>query len=441
MARFKGRCVVAAWLVLGCMASTAQAFRLELGTGIGAEYSTNVLRSESDRERDTLGYVWAGLSAQEESANLTAEIAGVVETQQYFNDTASDEVLFSLAALVDWMILPQRLSWHLENYFQQSTEDPFSTYSPHNQQDTNVLWTGPDLYFRFARLYTLQLGARYGNFYYEETDGDNQRYAGFARLSRQLTPSTELFLQGQRTKVDYDHDGRVDAITGVPIRDFDRDDVLAGLRWESVLTVIELEGGYSWISRDDDADINGALGRLHALRRLPNEGGAGLRLSSELTEAGEDLLTSGGGRLGVDPHGTGVREDIARELYGELYYYGHWMGVASRIRLYWLDEDYEESALDERRTGATLDLGYPIAPAWRLGVFGLHEKRKFDLIDRRDRRSLIGSGLSHLLSREISIDFGLQYEWQNSNTAGHDFREWLALVELRYGVRPYWAAR
>lgn len=420
---------------------TAHAFRLELSTGIGGEYSSNVLRSESNRQHEAIGYVWGGIAAHEEAANLTAQVAGMVESRQYFNDVVSDEVRLSLAALIDWMILPQRLNWHLENYFQQTTRDPYATYSPANQQDTNVLWTGPDLFFRFAQLYTLQLGARYGNFYYEETDGDNQRLSGFARAIRQLTPNTELYLHGQRTRVEYDHAGRIDPFTGVPIRDFDRDDAYVGLRWESVLTEIELEGGYTQISRDGADDIKGELGRLHLLRHLPNDGGAGLRLSTELTESGGRLLSSEGGRLGVDPHGTGLRLDISRELYAELFYFGRWWGVGGDLRVYWVDEDYEESALDERRTGVALHLGYPVAPAWMATVFGWHERREFDLIDRRDRRSLIGVNLSHRLSRRISVEFEVHDEWQNSNAPGQDFNEWVALVELRYGERPHWAAR
>lgn len=436
-------------LAMFCALPAAHAFRLDLSTGIGGEYSSNVMRTERNREHESIGYVWAGVSAHEEAANLTAEVAGMVETRQYFNDVASDEVRLSLAALVDWMILPQRLNWHFENYFQQRTRDPFETYSPSNQQDTNVLWTGPDLYFRFAQLYTLQFGARYGNFYYEETEGDNQRFAGFVRASRQLTPSTEIYAQGQRTIVEYDHAGRSDEFTGVTIRDFDRDDGFVGIHWESIMTEVEIEGGYTRISRDGAEDIDGAFGRLQLLRYLPNDGGTGVRLSSELTEGGDRLLSSRGGRLDVDPRGRSgfLREDIARELYAELFYYGRWLGVGSDLRVYWVDEDYEEALLDERRAGVALHLGYPVAPAWMLSAFGLHENRKFERSglfggrDRRDRRSMAGVALSHRLSRQIAIDFEVRDEWQNSNIPGHDFNEWVALIELRYGERPHWVAR
>lgn len=433
-------CAISAVLAAAWTAPIAHAWRLELGTGIGAEYSSNILRTERDREDETIGYVWGGLSAREEAANLSVELAGVVESRQYINDVASDEVRLSLASLVDWMILPQRLNWHLEDYFQQTTVDPLEASSPTNQQDTNVLWTGPDLYFRFAQLYTVQLGARYGNFYYEETDGDNQRLAGFVRASRRFSPSSEIYLHGQHTHTNYDNAGSPD-IFGTTIRDFNRSDGYGGYSRESILTELRLEGGYTQIQRDGAEDVNGALARLSWRRSLAGGGGVGLRLSSQLSESGEGLLASAGGRLDIDPLGAEVSQDIARVHAAELFYHDRWWGVGADIRVYWSDEDYKEALLDERVAGIAFHFGYPLAPSWEGVLFGLHENSKYPRLDRSDRRSLIGVGLAHRLARRLSLVAELRDEWQRSDAAGHDFNEAAALIELRYGERPYWAAR
>lgn len=425
-------------LAAACASPVAQALRLDLTTGIAGEYSSNILRTERNEENELIGIVWGGISAREEAANLTAELAAVVESRQYINDTVGDEILLSLAALSDWMILPQRLNWHFEDYFQQSTINPLETISPDNRQDTNVLWTGPDLYFRFARLYTLQLGARYGNFYYEETDGDNQRLAGYGRAIRRLSPDGELYLHGEWMHADYDHAGATDVL-GITIRNFDRTDAYAGYRWSSVLTELLLEGGYSRIERDGAEAVDEPLARLTLRRALPRDGETGLRLSSQLTEGGGRLLASSGGRFDVDPHSTAVSQDIALERFAELFYFSRWRGVGTDIRVFWRDEDYEESIFDERAAGIALYIGYPFAPAWVARLFGRYEHVDFDLIDRKDHRAALGIGAFHRLSRRITIDFELRDEWQDSNTAGHDFNEIIALVELRYGERPSWA--
>lgn len=432
--------VLAALVSAACTAPIAQALRMELSTGIAGEYSSNILRTERDREEEMTGIVWGGLSAREESANLTAEIAAMAESRQYINDVVGDEILLSLASIVDWMILPQRFGWHLEDYFQQSRVNPLETISPGNRQDTNVLWTGPDLYFRFAQLYTLQLGARYGNFYFEETNGDNQRLAAFARAARRLSPGSEVYAQTGRTRTEYDDAGESD-IYDVTIRDFNRTDSFVGYHWESVLSEVLLEAGYTRIDRDGGEDVDGVLARLTLRRLLAAEGAIGIRLSRRLTEGSESLLDSGGGRLDIDPNSSDVTQDIARELYGEIFYGARWLHVGVDSRVYWRDQDYEESALDERLVGIALHLGYPVAPSWELALFGQYEDVDYKVIDRRDKRSLVGVGLTYRLSRRMRLDFELRDEHQQSTALNGDFNEVLGLVELRYGEQPRWAAR
>jgi len=432
--------IIAALAVLSGGPSNAFALRLEPAAGIAGEYSSNLLRSTHDRESEVTGIVWGGLAAREESANLTAELAAMVESRQYFNDVVGDEILFSLASIVDWMIVPQRFGWHFEDYFQQTRVNPLETITPDNRQDTNVLWTGPDLYFRFAQLYTLQLGARYGNFYFEETNGDNQRFAFFARAARQLTASSEVYAQLTHTKADYDHAGDRDSYGGV-IHDFNRLDSLIGYQWESVLSDVLIEGGYTQIERDGDTNISGMLARLTLRRRLAAEGALGLRFSSRLTEASESLLDSGGGRLDIDPNSSDVSQDIGREIYAEIFYAARWLHFDVDGRVYWRDQDYKGETPDERLTGAALYLGYPVAPSWQLTVFGRYDDVDFRYLDRRDKRSLVGVGLTYRLGRQMRLNFELRDEWQRSSAPSNDFNEVLGLIELRYGERPHWAAR
>lgn len=422
------------------MSSAAYAWRLELSTGVATEYSSNVLRTERNRDEEVTGIVWGGVSAREESANLTAELAAMAESRQYFNDVVGDEVLFSLASTVDWMILPQRFGWHFEDYFQQSRVNPLDTISPGNRQDTNVLWTGPDVYFRFAQLYTLQLSARYGNFYFEETNGDNERFAGFARVVRRLSPDSELYLQAGRTKTEYDHAGSRDTYD-VTIRNFSRNDSFVGYHWESVLSEAQIEGGYSQIRRRGGKDVSDVFARVMLRRSLAGEGAIGIRAFRRSTEGSESLLDSGGGRLDVDPNSSDVTQDIARETYAEIFYGARWLNVGVDSRVYWRDLDYETSDLDERLAGVALYLGYPLTPVWQLNVFGQYEDVDYQTIDRRDKRSLVGVGLTLRLSQRIRLDFELRDEWQQSDAPDGDFNEVLGWVELRYGEQPRWAAR
>jgi hypothetical protein len=442
-------CALSTAVAMACAVPTAHAVRMELSGGIGAEYTTNVLRSEDNEQDEMIGVTWGGLSVREDAANLSAEVAGVVESRQYINDVASDDLLFSLASIVDWMILPQRLNWHFEDYFQQSRVNPLEIYSPDNRQDTNVLWTGPDLHLRFAQLYTVQLSGRYGNFYYEESNGDNQRLAGIVRANRRLTPTSDLFVQASRTRTEYDNAGDPGDIGADPtdpavpiLRDFDRSDAFAGFRWESVLTELQLEGGYSRITREDpEEEVDGPLWRVSVRRRLPAEGAVGLRASTQLSEGGDASLASQGGRLDVDPTGVDVTHDVARSSDVELFYYSRLFGGGIDLRTFWGDDDYEDAELDRREAGIAAHYSYPLSPLWTLSAFGGYRETDYRNIDRQDQRVLVGVGAAHRLSRRISVDFELRDEWQDSNVNERDFNEIVALIELRYGERPSGSTR
>lgn len=418
----------------------ALALNIELGGGLEAEYSSNVLRSDSNEQDDLIGTIWAGMTLSENSRTLSAEIAAAADAEMYMNDTLSDDVLLSLAALVDWAILPQRLHWHLEDYYQQTQVSPFEAASPDNREDTNVFWTGPDLIFRLAQLYALELGGRYGHYYYADTGGDNERLAASARLTRRLSSMSELYLEGSHMTVEYDNEGEL-GLEGVPYADFDRTDVFAGWAYEAVRTELRLELGNTRIKRSGLDDADGFLGALSVRRRLPQEGTLGLRLLSQYTEGSSDLLSTGGGRLRADPADEAAIHDILYEIYAELFYTGHWRGADLGVRLFYRDEDYEIAPLDRVNYGLRLDVGTRLAPSWTGGVYAAYRHRDYDQLDRTDHDLTVGVGAAYAFTRRVSLDLDLHHNLRDSRAAGFDFNETVAIIRLNYGARPAWSER
>lgn len=426
-------------ILFAAISPLAQALEIELGSGIGAEYTTNVLRSENNEQDELIGNVWAGASLIERSPTLTAEVAAAADAQTYLNDTVSDDVLFSLASAIDWAILPQRFIWHLEDYYQQSQVSPLEPAGPDNRQDTNVFWTGPDVLLRLAQLYTVELGARYGDYYYADTAGDNTRLAGMARLTRRLSEINSIYLQASQTQVEYDQPGAI-GVDGVPNSDFDRTDAFAGWMYESVLTELRLELGATRIERETLQDTDGLLGALTVRRRLPREGSIGLRVLHQYTEGGGDLLLTGGGRLGAASADTGITQDIAYERFAEIFYDDRWGGAQVNLRLYRRAEDYEVALLDRTTYGLRAEAGYRLAPAWRGNVYGAYRNRDYDLLTRTDHDVTVGLGASYLMTRRLTADFDVHHNARESD-AGTDFNESVAIISLRYGQRPAWSER
>ena len=417
----------------------ANALDIELGAGVEAEYTTNVLRTD-DAEDDLIGTVWGGISLIERSPTLNAQVAAAADARTYLNDTVSDDVLLSLASVIDWAISPQRFVWHLEDYYQQTQVSPLEPNRRDNQQDTNVFWTGPDLILRLAQLYTIRVGARYGNYYYEDTDDDNERLAGSIRATRRLSTVSEIYVEADQMQVEYDRPGTI-GFDGVPNTDFDRTDAFAGWAYQSPLTEMRVEFGATRIQREGLDDADGPLAALFIRRQLPQDSAIGLRLMYRYTEGGGDLLSSEGGRMHVDSAEAGVIQDIVYERFLETFYDGRWGGADVGVRVYRRDEDYEEAQLDRLSHGVRADAGFRLAPAWRAGLYVAYRHRDYDQLDRRDHDLTVGTGASYLLTRRITADFDLHHNARDSTLDGSDFNETVGMISLRYGARPAWSER
>lgn len=416
----------------------ASALTVDYGLGFGGEYSTNVYRTAEDPEGDFVASTWAGLGLEQESAVLAARLVTGAEYRGYL-EAEDDDILFNLAAAVDWTISPQRFVWHLENYFQQIRQDVLSPASPDNRQDSNIFWTGPDLSLRLSQLYSVGVGARYGDFYYAETGGDNTRLAVLGRFSRLLSEYSEIHLSAQTQAVEYENSGEIGS-DGVRITNFDQVDVFAGYIRETPLTRIRADIGRTFVDREGLPDVEGPLAAISIARTMAHSSELGVTLISRLTESGAALLSSGGDRLGV-AGGSQTVQDMSYENRVDVFYTTLRAGTDWGIRVFARDQDYEFSPLDRETVGAVLDASRPLANRWLGSAAVAYALEDFPLLDREDRRVTVTVGAQHRLSRRISIDFSVVGDRQTSSVDTRDFDDLTAQINLRYGERPSWGPR
>jgi len=422
----------------------AQALRLQYSAGLDAEYSTNVLRREQ-READLGLTAWAGAMVDHDSPRFGLEAAGVAERVEYLDDTLAPENLLALAARADWRIVPNRLVWRLENYLQQVPIDTTQSFGPGNRQESNVLWTGPDLSFRVARLYPVELGVRYGNYRYEETDGDHDRVAGRLRIGRQLSRQRQIFVGGQTMRVWYDHEGRPGE-AGTVIGDFDQRDIFVGFEHESAVTAFSVAIGRTYIDRDCFTptcreDVDGFMGTLSLRRQAAHDTVVRVLLRSRLTDSATDLLTSEGHRLEADRGSDTVVQDIMRDRYAELGYITGRFGVDLGVHLFVRDEDYEVANRDRKGYGVRVDVAQPLAPAWRGLWYADYVHSDYDLLGYKDNDWVLGVSLEYQVTRQVFFSTGIRANFRHSSGPGRDFNEYVGLLALRYGARPDWVER
>ena len=373
-----------------------------------AGYTDNLLR-EPDGDDDFP--VSLGLTGTwtETSRHLSADVEGRVDGFTYLNGSFDDEVLGQLDASVTWWAVPERFAWVLENLYGQVTTDPFSPIGPDNRQNTNFLWTGPDLYFPLGTRTRAYLGGRYGSSQYEITDDDSERQMGIVGFDRAVSSSSRIGAQVNIETVDFDSALQTD---------FDRNEAYFHyeLSWGSPYG-LTVNAGYTWLSTDVD-DNSAPLIQVQLSRKLSPSIDLRLDLASQFSDAGVEFAAAGipglgaGRDTGVIPQG-GVFEvrsvsggiDLRRsrtvlsfdlaisdELYetvtldrrryevqvtAERRMTQRMSGSASIL---WSRDDYQSGGLDREDTDTEyqLELHRELGQRSSIGIVGLHASRSSD---------------------------------------------------------------
>ena len=247
---------------LVALAPPAHTMQTDIGFGLGAEYSDNIgLEPEGSEDEAWVGVVSAQVRMAERSADADLRAVADLQYRDYQDGGFDDEFVLALDATGTWTLIPGRLDWILENYFDQASVDIFAAPNPANRQNTNVLSTGPEARSRLSSSQSLIAGGRYGNFYFEESDTDSDRLSGYGRWLYAMSSRRDVSVNIEATAVNYIDDR---------FSDYRRLDSYLQFtnRWSR--SSLEADAGTSAIRRDDAKDVNGFLGRFGRHRCIPH---------------------------------------------------------------------------------------------------------------------------------------------------------------------------
>jgi hypothetical protein len=153
--------------------------------------------------------------------------------------------------------------------------------TPNNRTNANLLSTGPEFTLRLNPADTAAIGARYGRFD-TEGPGDNERYTVYARLLHQMSSLTNLSLNYQMARVNYQDPG---SYTNFLLE-------LWYLRYEMRPSPsgVAVEVGANRIMQEGQQDLQGRYGRLTLLHQLTRESSLSAWFESGYGDAGSGLL-------------------------------------------------------------------------------------------------------------------------------------------------------
>ena len=194
-------CRAAAFVVASVTNTMVVAGELAYGGAYSYQYDSNVNRVQDNPISDTIQTGVVGLSYQQNTEALTANLVAQVSRKLYTKDTFAPETAYYANGAAVWVISPQLLSWRLEDVASQILLDITQPDTPTNRTNSNSLNTGPDLTFRLGADSVI-LGARYGRFDVQGS-GDNYRYTGFVRYLHPLSSMSVVSLNYEPQDIYY----------------------------------------------------------------------------------------------------------------------------------------------------------------------------------------------------------------------------------------------
>lgn len=276
--------------VLVASPQTAYALRIDYVIDLAAEHNDNLLLTPADPIALTVLRPGASFDVTHESSTLQAHISGRTEYRRYGDDRFDDTVDGALTGRVNWVAIPDRLSFSVFDNLALQPVNTLAPDTPGNRQQVNVLSAGPTLSFDWGAGWRGATELRYVRSEAEITDQFNSNRIDLTLRAIKPLSATSRFAFNAQTQ-------RVDFVDDATARDYTRSALFA--RYSRTLSRFDLAVDLGYSRLDYRRDFPGLSGtRSDPLLRAdlgwrPNASHRlGLRFNSEFSDVAADSLAN-----------------------------------------------------------------------------------------------------------------------------------------------------
>lgn len=416
--------------LLAVLAAPAGAVQLDYTLELGLLHSDNINLSQDDPVSQNVAIPAINFTLSQEGATVQALVRGVAEYRNYLGNAFDDEFRGQLDGIVNWTLLPERLTWTFQDALGLQPINVLQADTPTNLQQTNVFATGPTFRFRLNPVLRGQAELRYVDSYAEETaEFNSRRLLGALRLFHDLSSTSEISGNLQTERVDFDEDG---------IERYTRYDLFA--RYTSHLAVLDLDTvlGYSRFDYRDRDDRSGLLARATLGWRPSARSTFNVTLMRQYSDAATDMMADpaaiGTGGTGIVIGDVSIDSGVYLEERVDVGYAYTGERLGLHVVPYWRKLDYEQESrgVDQRGSGINGEISYRFRPQLRGGFVLAAERRDFIGMDRRDDDSRYGLFLTQQWTRHWAWRLDLLRGKRDSTGDGADFDDSQAYLRVSY---------
>lgn len=363
--------------------------------------SDNINLSENNEIDETVVIPRLGFDFQQEGSAVRLLARGDIEYRNYLDDSFPNETRSELAGQFNWSVLPQRLSFVLEDYLSQEPITLREGNYPGNVQRVNVFVGGPSLHARFNDVTRAQLDLRATDSDAEETEDFNgRRYTAAGTLQRELSSTSQAVLGLVSTDAEFDDP---------TASDFSRHDAFVGYRRNLERFNLEADAGYSRLRPDDNGDtVTSAIGRVTVGWQVTPRSQILVRGRYDLTDSVNDLIVRQGDLSEpIIPEPVDsfvfVNPAVYRQRRFEVDYRYQGDRLSLRLRPMYRRLRYIDGASSDRDVrGGYLTLGYRVRPRFSLSLQANAINREFTDLAQEDKDRVYVLGGEYQISRHWS---------------------------------------
>ena len=425
--------------VMAVAAGSAQAARLEYMFDLGVEQNDNLSLSSTEPLDDTIYRPSVGFALSEDAERLRADFAGRVEYRHYADGTYDNGFVGELSGRGDWLAIPGRLTFTVEDSLAQEAIDSFEADSPDNRQQVNAFAIGPTVDFRMGDALDGQIELRYVDTDAEVTDEFNSSRIDLTlRSIRKIDETSQLAFNLRGQNVDFD-----DEITG---RNYRRGDFYASYDKHLNRLDLQLDAGYSHIGYTDGLDSRSEpLLRADLTWIFDDSNRLAVQMARQFSDAATDTMV----RLEEDAVVPGsiltgdtvINASPFIERRASLDYSFTSALFTASLELYAHELDYVESdEFDQKGYGARGTLLYVINSRTMVGVFGALDNTEYLQLGREEEirlgreEEIRRYGLN--LSRSFSTHWSARLEYlryeRDTSVLGDDANQNSIFLVFRY---------
>jgi len=406
--------------------------------GYIGSYSSNILRESSDEQWEWVNRPLLGFDVDHRGRSFNAYGYATAEYFDFTQETAENETYFDINAVAEWNIIGDRFTWILEDYASVTPIIVSDPLTPLNVEQRNIFVTGPTVATRLGTRNMFDWGLRYGHFFYELSNIDNQRLLTDFGISRQIRPDRNIRIGYALSRTVFAEEF---------YQDYIRQD--ADITYAHIGSGSSIYGtiGYTYIDQEDiEESIDGVLLRLVGSKNISQRTLINVIANSGLTDTGLANLTSGVGEVipnvTVSPNqafyapSQVATTEIFRESVLRFGVLNSNPTLITGLGVGYIQADYvSDDISDNRRIGLDLTIDHPIRMDSLFGVYMSMGRQEFPNEGDNgyiDDDGHLGARITWRLFRRVNFVFDVSRYVRRSNEPDRGYTESVAEVQLIY---------